>query len=103
MRKMKNLPLVGSVLLVLGIVLNITGGTSQLSASGSAPVTVVNTPLPVTTAQSGAWNVGISNTPGVNVANTPDVNIANTPTVALAPVSAFVMPIIQPGTRSRSH
>jgi hypothetical protein len=35
MRKMKNLPWVGSVLLVLGIVLNITGGTSQLSASGS--------------------------------------------------------------------
>ncbi len=50
MRKMKNLPLVGSVLLVLGIVLNIMGGTSQLSASGSAPVTVVNTPLPVTAA-----------------------------------------------------
>jgi hypothetical protein len=85
MRKMKNLLLVGSVLLVLGIVLNIMGGTSQLSASGSAPVTVVNTPLPVTAAQSGAWNVGISNTPGVNVANTPNVNIANTPTVALAP------------------
>jgi glycosyltransferase involved in cell wall biosynthesis len=47
MRKMKNLLLVGSVLLVLGIVLNIMGGTSQVSASGSAPVTVVNGVLTV--------------------------------------------------------
>ena len=85
MSKIKGLLLLGSALAVLSIVLNIMGGTTQVRASGSAPVTVVNTPLPVTAVQSGAWNVSVSNTPGVNIANTPGVNIANTPTVALSP------------------
>ncbi len=43
-------------------------------AGGAAPVSVVNTPLPVqgtvNAAQSGAWNVGIAGTPTVNVGNT---------------------------------
>jgi hypothetical protein len=45
--------------------------SNRISAAPSgAPVTVVNTPLPVTAAQSGVWNVGVIGTPGVNVSNT---------------------------------
>lgn len=42
--------------------------SSQVSAAGSAPVHVVNTPLPVT----------VENLPSVNVANTPGVTVNNT-------------------------
>jgi hypothetical protein len=45
------------------------------AAMGSAPVTVINTPLPVTgnvnAAQSGPWTVGVTGTPTVAVNNTP--------------------------------
>jgi hypothetical protein len=46
------------------------------AAASGAPVTVVNTPLPVSAEQSGAWNVGITGTPSVQVSNTPTVNLA---------------------------
>jgi hypothetical protein len=49
--------------------------TRPAEAGGSAPVTVLNTPLPVqgtvNAAQSGTWNVGLTGTPSVNIGNTP--------------------------------
>ena len=57
-------------------------------AAGSAPVTVVNTPLPVSltgtgnisgnvnAAQSGAWNVGVTNLPAVQLAPGTTVGIS---------------------------
>lgn len=60
--------------------------THRAEASGSAPVTVVNTPLPVqgtvNAKQSGAWNVGVSGT--VSVASMPNVNLAGGSTVAVS-------------------
>jgi len=60
------------------------------AASGSAPVTVTNVPLPV------QGSISVGNTPNVNIANaavpvqgtvnvgnTANVNVANTPTVAV--------------------
>jgi hypothetical protein len=59
--------------------------TRPASAAGSAPVTVMNTPLPV------QGSVSVNNFPAtqtvsgtVSVGNTPNVNLANTPTVNLA-------------------
>ena len=69
-------------LLALSVMIAIIAGVNATptQASGSAPVTVVNTPLPVTgnvtAAQSGPWNVNIDNTPGVNIANMPAVSLA---------------------------
>jgi len=57
------------------------------AASGSAPVTVVNTPLPVQgtvdVSQNGSWNVAASQNGvwSVGVNNTPNVSVTNTPTV----------------------
>jgi len=62
----------------------------QKNASGTtgAPVTVMNTPLPVTgsvnaavtgtvaSQQSGNWNVGITGTPNVSITNSPTVGLA---------------------------
>src|SRR3989442_5542132 len=60
--------------------------SNQPQASGTAPVTVVNTPLPVAlqgtggdagnvnAAQSGAWNVGVTSLPAVQLA--PGTTIA---------------------------
>jgi len=54
-----------------------------LQAAGGAPVTVLNTPLPVqgtvNAAQSGTWNVGVSG--GVSVVNEPKVQLGNGATV----------------------
>src|SRR5215470_540884 len=75
----KLLTLVAVIALTLVI---IVVNAPQSHGAGSAPVTVVNTPLPVAVtgsttisgtvnaAQSGAWNVGITGTPVVNVTNT---------------------------------
>jgi hypothetical protein len=56
--------------------------------AGGAPVTVLNTPLPVSgsvnASQSGTWNVGITGTPSVNV-GTPTVNVASLPQVSITP------------------
>jgi hypothetical protein len=70
--------------------------SKPVGAAGSAPVTVTNTPLPVSltgtgsisgnvsAAQSGAWNVGINGTPSVNVAGLPlSVSISGSPTITL--------------------
>src|SRR5215467_10748641 len=58
---------------------------NPVDSAGSAPVMVVNTPLPVTlqgtgsisgtvaATQSGTWNVGITGTPAVNLANPADI------------------------------
>lgn len=62
-------------------------------SSGSAPVTVVNTPLPVQgtigvnnlpAVQSVSGTVSVGNTPNVNVANTPAVSVTNTPSVTVS-------------------
>jgi hypothetical protein len=61
---------------------------TQAQAAGSAPVTVVNTPLPVNltgtgnisgnvnAAQSGAWNVGVTNMPAMQLAPGTTVGIS---------------------------
>jgi hypothetical protein len=66
-----------SVLALTFVIVNVNA--PQGHGAGSAPVTVVNTPLPVTgtttvsgtvnATQSGAWNVGITGTPMVSVTN----------------------------------
>jgi len=60
-----------------------TGGTTPVSATGTAPVTVTFTPLPV------QGSVTYASTPDVNIANTPlavsgSVSISGTPTVSLS-------------------
>jgi hypothetical protein len=62
--------------------------TRSAAASGSAPVTVVNTPLPVNgtvqAQQGGPWNVGISGTPIVNVASLPPVSLGGNVNAAVS-------------------
>jgi hypothetical protein len=55
-------------------------------ASGSAPVSVVNVPLPVqgTVSVGNTPNVHVTNTPVVTVGNSPSVNVANTPSVTIS-------------------
>ena len=57
------------------------------AAGNGAPVTVLNTPLPVqgtvAAQQSGAWNVGINNTPNVN-ANISNASVPVSGTVAVS-------------------
>ena len=55
-------------------------------ASGSAPVSVVNVPLPVqgTVSVGNTPSVHVTNTPSVTVGNTPNVNVANTPSVTIS-------------------
>lgn len=78
--------LFGLGLFLLGLM--VVSPTSH--SSGSAPVTVINTPLPVqgtvnlgnspmvNAAQSGAWNVGISGTPTVAIGSfSGNVPVAN--------------------------
>jgi hypothetical protein len=61
---------------------------TQAQAAGTAPVTVVNTPLPISltgtgnisgdvnATQSGAWNVGVTNLPAVQLASGATVGIS---------------------------
>jgi hypothetical protein len=49
-----------------------------IGPAGTVPVTVTNTPLPVT------GSVAISNSPTVAIGNTPNVNIVNSPIVGLS-------------------
>ena len=75
---------------------------------GSAPVTVVNTPLPVSligtgnisgsvnAAQSGAWNVGVTSLPSVQLAAGPTVGITGgLSNTAASPL--FVRDVDEPG------
>src|SRR2546425_2404013 len=81
-------------LLGIGLLAMIVGSLTShpVAASGSAPVTVVNTPLPVDVnslpavqaQQSGAWNVGITGTPNVAVTNPLDNSSKRIP-LAVAP------------------
>lgn len=65
-------------LVVIGSVMSLTPQKSAKGAGGSAPVNIVNTPLPVqgtvAATQTGTWNVGITGTPSVNI-GTPTVNL----------------------------
>ena len=56
-------------------------------ASGAAPVSVVNVPLPV------QGTVSVGNTPNVHITNSPSVSIANTPSVS---VSNSSLPVTNP-------
>src|SRR5689334_12852563 len=60
-------------------------GSTTASVSGSAPVTVLNTPLPVAgsvaASQSGGWAVDVNTLPSVTVGSLPDVNVASLPPV----------------------
>lgn len=70
-------------------------------ASGSAPVSVVNVPLPVqgTVSVGNTPNVHVTNS--VTVGNTPNVNVANTPSVTISnnsvpvtnPIDTFSNPV----------
>ena len=64
-------------------------------ASGSAPVSVTNVPLPVqgTVSVGNTPNVHVTNTPVVTVGNSPSVNVANTPSVN---VSNSTLPVTNP-------
>lgn len=95
----KKLLCVMASLALLGFVLNATLGSIKAEASGGgAPVMVVNTPLPVSAAQSGAWAVSVSNTPNVNIANTPSVTLAAGGSVRDADNPARQTPILGEGT-----
>jgi hypothetical protein len=56
-------------------------------ASGSAPVSVINVPLPV------QGTVSVGNTPNVHVANTPSVNVSNTTLPVTNPLDSFSHPV----------
>lgn len=68
---MKQVGKVSLVTLGFGVLIAVLGSISSgsVGAQGGPPggldVTVVNTPLPVSAQQSGAWNVGINGTPTV--------------------------------------
>ena len=76
MGKYTNLVLAGFSVALLVVTWNLVVGNTTVRAAGSAPVMVTNTPLPVTAAQSGTWNVNLSNTPAVNISNTPTVALS---------------------------
>ena len=76
-----------TVIALLAVALGSGGGMSSAQAEGSAPVTVINTPLPVslsgtgtisgvvTAQQAGAWNVGVTSLPAVQLASGTTVGI----------------------------
>ena len=65
---------------------------STANASGSAPVTVVNTPLPVTGSVAVGGTIAVSNFPATQpVSGTVDANITNTPTVAFSGTPAVTV------------
>jgi len=74
------------IFLVFTVVLSLAP-SKPATASGSAPVTVMNTPLPVqgtvSASQSGTWNVGINGTPTVNVSSLPAIQFASGNTVGI--------------------
>ena len=61
--------LTGNVTLAAGDNISLSQSGSTITLSG------LNIPNPLPVSQSGAWNVGITGTPGVNVANSPVVRI----------------------------
>ena len=84
---------------------------SGAAASAGAPVTVLNTPLPIspTGTQTVAGTVSITGTPGVNVMNTPsvmvsgtpNVNVSNMPTVGIDPLNSTVKLLRDPENPAR--
>jgi len=80
-------------LATLGSIMNQHSTNGTLRAADGGPTVTIGGPLPLptTAAQSGAWNVGITGTPGVTAAQggtwnvgitgTPNVNVANHVTV----------------------
>ena len=98
---------------LFALVLALAAATIPLSKptqaqQGSAPVTVVNTPLPVSlvgtgsiagtvnAAQSGAWNVGVTTLPAVQLAAGTTVGITGgLSNTAAAPI--FVRDVDEPG------
>ena len=64
-------------------------------ASGSAPVSVTNVPLPVqgTVSVGNTPNVHVTNTPVVTVGNSPSVNVSNTSLPVTNPLDSFSNPV----------
>jgi hypothetical protein len=64
-------------------------------ASGSAPVSVTNVPLPVqgTVSVGNTPNVHVTNTPVVTVGNSPSVNVSNTTLPVTNPLDSFSNPV----------
>jgi hypothetical protein len=52
-------------------------GTVSASISGNVNATITNASVPVSAAQTGLWNVGITGTPSVNIASLPALNDGN--------------------------
>jgi len=77
--------LTGNVTLAAGDNISLSQSGSTITLSG------LNIPNPLPVSQSGAWNVGITGTPGVNVANSPVVRIdASQNTVKSPTLSNYV-------------
>jgi hypothetical protein len=89
-------------LVLLSILTNVIFGSKPAQAASGAPVVVTNTPLPVSAAQGGSWNVNVANTPGVNVSNTPSVTIASGAAVRDADNPARQNPILGDNTQTFS-
>ena len=95
-------------LLALSVTLAIIAGVNATptQASGSAPVTVVNTPLPVTGNATVSGTVNIGNTPTVNaqqsgswtvdINGTPSVSIANGAVTASVPAITKFRDVFEP-------
>lgn len=64
-------------------------------ASGSAPVSVINVPLPVqgTVSVGNTPNVHVTNTPVVTVGNSPSVNVSNTTLPVTNSLDSFSNPV----------
>jgi hypothetical protein len=78
---------VAAYLIILGAASLIPAERAHTQGSSRPdPVTVTNTPLPVSLQGTGSisGSVSVTNTPNVNVANTPNVNVAGLPAVQLA-------------------
>lgn len=84
MRRRFNLLFAISAMLVFlaGLMIFAALAPQGQAAPGSAPVTVVNTPLPVEASITGtiSGDVSVTNTPEVNVVNEPTVTVGNSAT-----------------------
>ena len=97
MAKLTNVLTLLSVVALAGLLVIVSSAQTNAGAAGSAPVTVVNTPLPVqgtvsgnvavtgtvNAVQSGPWSVGVTgNVPAVQ-SGSWNVGITGTPTVSV--------------------
>jgi hypothetical protein len=85
------------ILLVLGLgilAVALSIPNNPVKAAGAAPVTVVNTPLPisgsVSATQSGSWNVGVTGVPTVNLGTGNAIGI-NGPVLVGNPATSPVL------------